>query len=101
METEFLVSIVQHNCKHENHRKYRLRSFDIFNGFEISATKCSNCHKTAELSVRKVSTHEALKAKSMNRARLLNYLGKKRQLILSWLKHIDSVFSPRFQETRD
>jgi len=49
METKILISITQRNCKHEEHRKYVDREFDMLNGFEIIATKCCNCHKILEL----------------------------------------------------
>ena len=56
METEILVSINQCNCRHEKHRKYMQRSFDIFNEFEIIAIRCCNCHKTLELTIRKLTS---------------------------------------------
>jgi len=54
MEEEILVSVNQHNCKHEKHSKYTERKFDIFNGFEMIAIRCCNCHKTLELTVRRM-----------------------------------------------
>jgi formate-dependent nitrite reductase cytochrome c552 subunit len=54
MEAEILASVTQVNCKHERHRKYTERNFDILNGFEIIASKCSNCHKTLELTINKL-----------------------------------------------
>jgi len=54
MEADILVSVNQHNCKHERHRKYTERNFDMLNGFEIIASKCSNCHKTLELTIKKL-----------------------------------------------
>lgn len=54
MEADILVSVNQHNCKHERHRKDTERNFDILNGFEIIASKCSNCHKTLELTIKKL-----------------------------------------------
>ena len=53
MEAELRTSINQVNCKHQTHRKYEQRSFDILNGFEIVAVKCLNCGKTLELRIRK------------------------------------------------
>jgi hypothetical protein len=55
MGAEFLFAVSQSNCRHEKHRKYSNRSFDMLNGFEIVATKCFNCHKTLELTIRKVN----------------------------------------------
>jgi len=55
MELEILLSVTKLNCKHEKHRKYTQRSFDIINGFEMNATKCLNCHKSLELTIRGMS----------------------------------------------
>jgi len=55
MEADILVSVNQHNCKHEKHRKYTDRNFDIINGFEIIAVKCCNCHKTLKLTINKLN----------------------------------------------
>lgn len=111
MEREILVSLIQRNCKHGNYGKYKRRSFDIFNGFEIVATRCRNCHKITELSIRSVSSTSysrpetlikfSLKTKSLNRTPLLNRLRRKIQLILSRLGHVVSVFSSRFRKIRD
>jgi hypothetical protein len=54
METEILVSVNQHNCKHEKQLKYTERIFDILNEFEIVAVRCYNCHKVLELTIRKI-----------------------------------------------
>lgn len=55
MEAEILVSVNQHNCKHEKHRKYKQRSFDMLEGYEIIAIKCCNCHKILELTIRRLN----------------------------------------------
>lgn len=57
MEENLLILLNQHTCKHEKHRKYAERIFDILNGFEIVATRCFNCHKTIELTVRKLASY--------------------------------------------
>lgn len=54
MEADILVSVNQNNCNHERHRKYAERRFDIINGFEIIAVKRCNCHKTLELTIKKL-----------------------------------------------
>jgi hypothetical protein len=55
LEADILISINQSNCQHEKHRKFIDRTFDILNGFEIIASRCSNCHKTIELRIRKMA----------------------------------------------
>ena len=57
MEADILVSVNQHNCKHEKHRKYTERNFDILNGFEIVAVRCYNCHKAIELTIKKFTSY--------------------------------------------
>jgi len=54
MKEEILVSINQSNCKHWKNRKYTEKNFDILNGFELVAKRCCNCHKTLELTIRKM-----------------------------------------------
>jgi hypothetical protein len=56
MEADILVSVNQYNCKHEKHRKYTERNFDILNGFEIITIKCSNCHKILKLTVKRMNS---------------------------------------------
>lgn len=55
MEEELFVFVNQSNCRHWKHRKYTERSFDIFNGFELVASRCSNCYKVLELKIRKIA----------------------------------------------
>jgi len=57
MAADILVSVNQHNCKHEKHRKYTERNFDILNGFEIVAVRCYNCHKAIELTIKKFTSY--------------------------------------------
>jgi hypothetical protein len=54
MEEEILLSLSQINCEHWRSRKYTERSFDILNGFELVAQRCCNCHKTLELTIKKI-----------------------------------------------
>ena len=56
MKAEILVSVTQVNCKHEKQLKYSERIFDILNGFEIITIKCSNCHKTLKLTVKRMNS---------------------------------------------
>ena len=56
MEAEILASVTQVNCKHEKQLKYTERIFDILNGFEIITIKCSNCHKTLKLTVKRMNS---------------------------------------------
>jgi len=39
-------------CDHTKQRHYRLRRFDILKGFELSETRCCNCHKLLVLEIR-------------------------------------------------
>ena len=55
MEEKILVSLNQENCNHKEHREYIRRSYDILNGFEVVAVRCSNCHKPLELRVEIIS----------------------------------------------
>ena len=54
MVAETLTFGNQANCRHEKQMTYTQRKFDILNGFEITATKCYNCHKILELKIRKL-----------------------------------------------
>jgi hypothetical protein len=54
MDKERLTYVSQLCCNHAKQRRYSLTNFDILNGFEVVATKCSNCHKTLALEVKKL-----------------------------------------------
>ena len=54
MDKESLTTLSQLTCNHVKQKHYRQTHFDILNGFEIVATKCSNCHKTMALEVKKI-----------------------------------------------
>ena len=53
MDEERLVETSQLSCNHENQRLYMDRRFDVLNGFELTYTRCINCHKTVSLEVKK------------------------------------------------
>lgn len=54
MDKERLTAVSQLVCDHAKQRRYSISQFDILNGFEIIATKCSNCHKMLALEVKKL-----------------------------------------------
>jgi len=54
MEEEILFVVRQQNCKHFKHRRNKERVFDILNGFELVTVKCSNCHKTLAITIKKM-----------------------------------------------
>jgi hypothetical protein len=51
-----LVETIQSSCNHETERQYTDRCFDILNGFELSFTRCINCHKIVSLDAKKLAT---------------------------------------------
>jgi len=53
MDKEKLVDTVQLRCDHENQRLYTDRRFDVLNGFELTATRCINCHKIVSLDAKR------------------------------------------------
>ena len=56
MVEEKLVATGQLNCDHENQRLYTDRCFDVLNGFELTFTRCINCHKIVSLEAKKLSS---------------------------------------------
>jgi len=54
MEEDRLTEVSQLVCNHAKQRPYCMSQFDILNGFEIITTRCSNCHKTLALEVKKI-----------------------------------------------
>jgi hypothetical protein len=56
MDEEKLVATVQPHCDHENQRLYTDRYFDVLNGFELTFTRCVNCHKIISLEAKKFSS---------------------------------------------
>jgi hypothetical protein len=54
MHKERLTSVSQLVCNHAKQRRYSINQFDILNGFEVTATRCSNCHKTLSLEVKRL-----------------------------------------------
>jgi len=53
MVEEELVDTSQRNCDHGKERLYTERCFDILNGFELTFTRCINCHKIVTLEAKK------------------------------------------------
>ncbi|XHH09530.1 MAG: hypothetical protein ACFCUE_02570 [Candidatus Bathyarchaeia archaeon] len=53
MEEDMLVVTRQVNCNHAKERQYTQRRFDILNGYELTLTRCINCHKTLSIEVKK------------------------------------------------
>lgn len=51
-EFRLWASLTQKQCDHIS--AYESRAFDALNGFEIVATRCSQCHKVLALSVKKL-----------------------------------------------
>ena len=56
MDEERLVDTSQLNCSHSTERLYTQRCFDILNGFELTFTRCINCHKIVSLEAKKLET---------------------------------------------
>ncbi len=54
MDKDRLTVVSQLFCDHNKQPRYSTNQFDILNGFEVVATKCSNCHKTLSLEVKKM-----------------------------------------------
>jgi hypothetical protein len=57
MNEEKLVETSHLNCDHENQRLYTDRCFDVINGFELTFTRCINCHKIVSLEAKKFESH--------------------------------------------
>jgi hypothetical protein len=57
MDEERLVDTSQLNCNHEKQRLYTQKCFDILNGFELTSTRCINCHKIISLEAKKLANH--------------------------------------------
>ena len=54
MDEERLVDISLRNCDHVTGRLYTQRCFDILNGFELTFTRCIDCHKIVSLEAKKL-----------------------------------------------
>ena len=54
MNEEGLFGTSQRNCSHETERIYTERCFDILNGFELTFSRCINCHKIVSLDAKKL-----------------------------------------------
>jgi len=55
MVEEKAVNTIGVHCDHENQRLYTDRRFDVLNGFELTYTRCINCHKIVSLEAKKFS----------------------------------------------
>jgi len=55
MEKDNLVYARQQCCDHQSQMQYKQRDFDILNGFELTYTRCLNCHKIVNLEAKKFS----------------------------------------------
>lgn len=53
MEEDSLVRQIQSACDHAKERHYIQTQFDMLNGFEITITRCINCHKTLAFEAKK------------------------------------------------
>ena len=53
MDEETLASASQLVCSHKEHELYTERCFDILNGFELTFTRCLNCHRIVSLEAKK------------------------------------------------
>jgi len=54
MHREELTMLTQATCDHAKQRRYTQTRLDILNNFEIVAIKCTNCHKTLSLQIKKI-----------------------------------------------
>jgi hypothetical protein len=55
MEQEELTSVSQALCDHSKQKHYTQEQFDILYGFSLITTRCLNCHKILDLTIRKTS----------------------------------------------
>jgi hypothetical protein len=53
MEDDLLSYVSQPNCNHKKQQTYTERRFDVLNGFELTFTRCLNCHKIVALKAQK------------------------------------------------
>jgi hypothetical protein len=56
MDEERLVDASQRTCSHETERLYTQRCLDILNGFDLTFTRCINCHKIVNLEAKKIQS---------------------------------------------
>ena len=57
MEDDRLFYGKQVICNHQKQQSYTQKRSDILNGFELTFTRCLNCHKIMGLEARKFSKH--------------------------------------------
>lgn len=55
MEKDMLFKNSQPNCIHQEKQVYQQKRLDILNGFDLTLTRCLNCHKIMELEARKIA----------------------------------------------
>lgn len=55
MEEDMLFKNSQPNCTHQENQVYQQKRLDILNGFDLTLTRCLNCHKIMELEARKIA----------------------------------------------
>ena len=59
MEEDRLISQNQAMCDHAKERHYTQTQFDMLNGFELTITRCINCHKTLALEAKKLGNNKS------------------------------------------
>jgi hypothetical protein len=57
MEDNMLGYSRQTSCNHKKQQLYTQKRFDVLNGFELTFTRCLNCHKIVALKARKFTRH--------------------------------------------
>jgi hypothetical protein len=57
MEQKRQFYTIQPNCNHDKQQTYTQKRYDILNGFELTFTRCFNCHKILEIQARKFTKH--------------------------------------------
>jgi len=51
-----LFTHFQSACYHAKERHYTQTQFDMLNGFELTITRCINCHKTLTLEAKRLGS---------------------------------------------
>jgi len=59
MEEDRPVTFIQATCDHTKERHYTQTQFDMLNGFELTITRCINCHKTLSMEAKKIGCNKA------------------------------------------
>ncbi len=58
-EENELFLMNQSNCDHAKERHYVQNRLDILNGFELTLTRCINCHKVLCFQAKKIANSKA------------------------------------------